>query len=273
MKLTKGRLSKLYRKTNQSKRRFKKNKKRPVLRNTFRKRRPFDLNRKTLKRMRGGQDKTPPGDDEKPDEIKGPEKITTENDPLANHTPEKAGPTLNVTPEMSKTTIKEKGPITPVPFNIEGNHVPDVETVTTTETTKKEETHTPDEVKHVPDEKTVTTETIEKVKTPTPDEVKHVTEEVKTITKEIPTDVVGNSDETNSVPVQAEPIKKDTNQTEIDNIQKEYTQKIEEAGKELTEKLLAIAAKNVADVAHQSSLAATTAVASKIANTSISPST
>jgi hypothetical protein len=54
MKLTKGRLSKIYRKTNQSKRRFKKNKKRPVLRNTFRKRRPFDLNRKTLKRMRGG---------------------------------------------------------------------------------------------------------------------------------------------------------------------------------------------------------------------------
>ena len=55
MKLTKGRLSKLYRKTNQSKRRIKKNKKRPVLRNTFRKRRPFDLNRKTLKRLRGGQ--------------------------------------------------------------------------------------------------------------------------------------------------------------------------------------------------------------------------
>ena len=54
MKLTKGRLSKLYRKTNQSKRRIKKNKKRPVLRNTFRKRRPFDLNRKTLKRLRGG---------------------------------------------------------------------------------------------------------------------------------------------------------------------------------------------------------------------------
>lgn len=55
MKLTKGRLSKLYSKHKQTKRRFKVNRKRRGPQNTFRKRKPFNLDRKTLKKIRGGQ--------------------------------------------------------------------------------------------------------------------------------------------------------------------------------------------------------------------------
>jgi hypothetical protein len=55
MKLTKGRLSKLYSKHKQTKRRFKVNQKRRGPQNTFRKRKPFNLDRKTLKKIRGGE--------------------------------------------------------------------------------------------------------------------------------------------------------------------------------------------------------------------------
>ena len=60
MKLTKGRLSKLYQKNNQTRRRFKNSKKKQYrYKNTFRKKRSFDLNRKTLKKVGGADSKVP----------------------------------------------------------------------------------------------------------------------------------------------------------------------------------------------------------------------
>jgi len=51
MKLTKGKLSKIYNKKKQTMRKFKKNGKKSIRRKSFRKRRPLNLNHKTLKNI------------------------------------------------------------------------------------------------------------------------------------------------------------------------------------------------------------------------------
>ena len=93
------------------------------------------------------------------------------------------------------------------------------------------------------------------------------------IAKGYPVGDTNDNEIISAVNVQEGPIK-DTNQTtEIEKIQKEYTQRIEEAGRELTKKLLAIAANKVTNVGKQDSMAATTAVANTIGNTNLSGNT
>ena len=336
MKLTKGRLSKLYRKTNQSKRRFKKNKKRPVLRNTFRKRRPFDLNRKTLKRLRGGQVKTEKELQQQKKELidandNAVEKYKKDLTSAENAKQEGQMNSLSAAENVrEKQHTAEIGEIDKelANFNVGATVVKEVkneeaetleaETLeaaklaaaklaaekekTDEEATKlaAEKEKTDEEATKLAAEKEKTDEeatklAAEKEKTDG-EEVKRLEAEKKKAEEEaarVNEITVGESTQNTAVPiakgypvgdtndneiisavnVQEGPIK-DTNQTtEIEKIQKEYTQRIEEAGRELTKKLLAIAANKVTNVGKQDSMAATTAVANTIGNTNLSGNT
>ena len=333
MKLTKGRLSKLYRKTNQSKRRIKKNKKRPVLRNTFRKRRPFDLNRKTLKRLRGGQGTAK----EELEKLKERRKNLIDaneaakknlidaneaakkkyNDELKNasYTGQ-----LGQTASLNAAEI-ERGKKHNAAIGIIDNRIAELKYGSTG-------------VKEDEDKKTerLEAERLEAEKKKAEEEAARLEAEKKQLEAEkeaarVNGIAVGDStqntpmqiakgyavDDTNdneiisAVNVQGEPIKKepiqtteiqniqneytrkieeagqqdanitepikDTAQNEIQDVQNEYTRKIEEAARELTQKLLAIAANKVTNVGNQDSMAATTAVANTMANVGITDNT
>jgi hypothetical protein len=66
MKLTKGKLSKIYNKKKQTMRKFKKKGKKSIRRKSFRKRRPLNLNHKTLKNIEQIQMMTMTGGDYQP---------------------------------------------------------------------------------------------------------------------------------------------------------------------------------------------------------------
>ena len=268
MKLTKGRLSKLYRKTNQSKRRFKKNKKRPVLRNTFRKRRPFDLNRKTLKRLRGGQGTTKEELQQQKNKLialneKEIKEYETES-AIAEQTknPDKMTKLIDVENERKKQhadKIKEiNDKLAEIDLSVDAKEIKDAEGLETAGVKEAEE-----EVKDA--------EGLEAAR------VNGIA--VGDSTQNTPMQIakgyaVDDNEIISAVNVQGEPIKKEPIQTtEIQNIQNEYTRKIEEAGRELTQKLLEIAANNVTNVGKQDSMAATTAVANTISNTNLSGNT
>jgi hypothetical protein len=106
MKLTKGRLSKLYSKHKQTKRRFKVNRKRRGPQNTFRKRKPFNLDRKTLKKIRGGQvtdqDKGSTGTTEK--------ETGNDSEPASasGNNPTESGTNTNVSMDTSQKTSENE---------------------------------------------------------------------------------------------------------------------------------------------------------------------
>ena len=110
MKLTKGRLSKLYSKHKQTKRRFKVNRKRRGPQNTFRKRKPFNLDRKTLKKIRGGQQANEPaintstGTTQETKENKSEAASASGNDPAESNTTNDSGTKTNVSIDTAKRT-------------------------------------------------------------------------------------------------------------------------------------------------------------------------
>lgn len=300
MKLTKGRLSKLYRKTNQSKRRIKKNKKRPVLRNTFRKRRPFDLNRKTLKRLRGGQG-TEKEELEKRrknliNSIEVAKKNLIDADEAAKKKYNKELDNAASAGQLGQTASLNAAEI------VRGKKHAAAIGIIDNRITKLKYGSTG--VKEDEDKKTerleaarLEAERLEAEKKKAEEEAARLEAEEKQLEAEkeaarVNGIAVGDStqntpmqiakgyavDDTNdneiisAVNVQGEPIK-DTAQNEIQDVQNEYTRKIEEAGRELTQKLLAIAANKVTNVGTQDSMAATTAVANTMANVGITDNT
>ena len=295
MKLTKGRLSKLYRKTNQSKRRIKKNKKRPVLRNTFRKRRPFDLNRKTLKRLRGGQGTEKEELEKRRKNLINSIEVAKKNLIDADEAAKKkynkeldnaaSAGQLGQTASLNAAEIV-RGKKHEAAIGILDNRIAELKDGSTG-------------VKEDEDKKTerLEAERLEAEKKKAEEEAARLEAEEKQLEAEkeaarVNGIAVGDStqntpmqiakgyavDDTNdneiisAVNVQGEPIK-DTAQNEIQDVQNEYTRKIEEAGRELTQKLLAIAANKVTNVGTQDSMAATTAVANTMANVGITDNT
>ena len=288
MKLTKGRLSKLYRKTNQSKRRIKKNKKRPVLRNTFRKRRPFDLNRKTLKRLRGGQGTEKEELEKRRKNLINSIEVAKKNLIDADEAAKKkynkeldnaaSAGQLGQTASLNAAEIV-RGKKHEAAIGILDNRIAELKDGSTG-------------VKEDEDKKTerLEAERLEAEKKKAEEEAARLEAEKEAarvngiavgdstqntpmqIAKGYAVDDTNDNEIISAVNVQGEPIK-DTAQNEIQDVQNEYTRKIEEAGRELTQKLLAIAANKVTNVGTQDSMAATTAVANTMANVGITDNT
>ena len=331
MKLTKGRLSKLYRKTNQSKRRIKKNKKRPVLRNTFRKRRPFDLNRKTLKRLRGGQGTEKEELEKRRKKLINSIEVAKKNLIDANEAAKKkynkeldnaaSAGQLGQTDSLKAAEIV-RGKKHAAAIGIIDNRIAELKLKYGSTGVKEDE-----------DKKTerLEAERLEAEKKKAEEEAARLEAEKEAaivngiavgdstqntpmqIAKGYAVDDTNDNEIISAVNVQGEPIKKepiqtteiqniqneytrkieeagepdaniptismqgepikDTAQNEIQDVQNEYTRKIEEAGRELTQKLLAIAANKVTNVGTQDSMAATTAVANTMANVGITDNT
>ena len=112
MKLTKGRLSKLYSKHKQTKRRFKVNRKRRGPQNTFRKRKPFNLDRKTLKKIRGGQvsgqDKDSMGTTQEKTGNDSEAVSASDNNPTESNTTTESGTKTDVSMGTAKTTAENE---------------------------------------------------------------------------------------------------------------------------------------------------------------------
>lgn len=112
MKLTKGRLSKLYSKHKQTKRRFKVNRKRRGPQNTFRKRKPFNLDRKTLKKIRGGQvtgqDKGSMGTTQEKTGNETEVASASDNKPTESGTTTESGTKTDVSMDTVKTTAENE---------------------------------------------------------------------------------------------------------------------------------------------------------------------